>query len=98
MPDDVAQEHADRAADKATYRSSLSLAELPLAFVEDDRLARVLGELGRAVEARTQAQGRELAKPHAQERGITSCHQPERESAGQAEYRSMTFKRDATTS
>ncbi len=55
LPDDVLQEREDRAAYLAAHKTSLPLAELPLAEVEDDRLARVLGELGRAVEARTQA-------------------------------------------
>ena len=52
LPDDVLQESADRAEWLATHKAALPLAELPLAEVEDDRLARVLGELGRAVEAR----------------------------------------------
>ena len=52
MPDDVAQEREDRAAWLAEHKAALPLSELPLAEVEDDRLARVLGELGRAVEAR----------------------------------------------
>jgi hypothetical protein len=52
LPDDVAQEREDRAAYLAEHKAALPLAELPLASVEDDRLARVLGELGRVVEAR----------------------------------------------
>ena len=55
VPDDVAQEREDRVAYLAEHKASLPLAELPLAEVEDDRLARVLGELGRAVEARARA-------------------------------------------
>jgi len=49
------QERADRAAWLAEHKAALPLSELPLAEVEDDRLARVLGELGRAVEARARA-------------------------------------------
>lgn len=52
LPDDVAQERADRSAYVAAHKAGLPLAELPLAEVEDDRLAQVLGALGRAVEAR----------------------------------------------
>ena len=55
LPDDVAQEREDRTAWLAAHKAALPLAELPLAEVEDDRLARVLGELGRAVEARARA-------------------------------------------
>ena len=71
LPDDVAQEREVRAAYLAAHKASLPLAELPLLEVEDDRLARVLGELGRVVEARgTQARLRQ-----------------ERESAGRSEPR-----------
>jgi hypothetical protein len=52
LPDDVAQARGERAAYLAEHKAALPLSELPLASVEDDRLARVLGELGRAVEAR----------------------------------------------
>lgn len=55
LPDDVAQEREDRAAWLREQKAALPLSELPLAEVEDDRLARVLGELGRAVEAKAQA-------------------------------------------
>ena len=55
LPDDVAQEREDRAAWLREHKASLPLSELPLAEVEDDRLARVLGELGRAVAARARA-------------------------------------------
>ena len=50
-----AEAKADRAAWLAEHKAALPLAELPLAEVDDDRLARVLGELGRAVEARARA-------------------------------------------
>ncbi len=52
LPDDVVQEREDRAAWLREHKAALPLCELPLAEVEDDRLARVLGELGRAMEAR----------------------------------------------
>ncbi len=52
LPDDVVQERENRAAWLREHKAALPLSELPLAEVEDDRLARVLGELGRAVEAR----------------------------------------------
>ncbi len=55
LPDDVVQDHEDRAAYLAEHKAALPLAELSLAEIEDDRLARVLGELGRAVEARARA-------------------------------------------
>ena len=48
----------------AEHKASLPLSELPLAEVEDDRLARVLGELGRAVEARAARE---------QDRGSEAC-------------------------
>ncbi len=55
LPDDVMQAQEDRAAYLAAHKAALPLSELPLVEVEDDRLARVLGELGRAVEGRVRA-------------------------------------------
>jgi hypothetical protein len=55
LPDDVAQERETRAAWLRERKAALPLSELPLAEVEDNRLAQVLGELGRAVEARARA-------------------------------------------
>jgi hypothetical protein len=55
LPDDLVQEREERAAWLREHKAALPLAELPLAEVEDDRLARVLGELGRAVEAKARA-------------------------------------------
>ena len=52
LPDDVAQARADRAEWVRESKAVLPLAELPLAEVEDDRLARALGEMGQAVAAR----------------------------------------------
>lgn len=52
LPDDVAQAREDRAAWLAAHKATLPLSDLPLVEVEDEGLARVLGELGRAVEAR----------------------------------------------
>jgi hypothetical protein len=63
LPDDVVQEREERAAWIAAHKASLPLADLPLAEVEDDRLAGVLGELGRAVEAKARlVKERESAK------------------------------------
>ncbi len=63
LPDDVVAEHEDRTAYLATYKAALPLSELPLVEVEDDRLARVLGDLGRTVEARARhVQERESAR------------------------------------
>ncbi len=67
LPDDLVQEREDRAAYLATYKAALPLPELPLAEIEDDRLARVLGDLGRAVEAR----GRLGQERESAERGET---------------------------
>lgn len=53
LPDNVAQEQADQAAWVREQKATLPLSELPLVEVEDDRLARLLGEIGRIVEART---------------------------------------------
>ncbi len=76
LPDDVVQEREERAAWMREHKAGLPLAELPLLAVEDDRLARVLGELGRAVEARARAaqagqagqggRGREDGQEHGQ--------------------------------
>jgi len=82
LPDDVVHERAERAAWVAEHKASLPLAELPLVEVEDDRLARVLGELGRAVEARAHRQPG--AQPHLVQ---------ERESAS----RSETMARDSVS-
>jgi hypothetical protein len=63
LPDDVVQEREERARVLEEHKAALPLAELPLLELEDDRLARVLGELGRAVEARVcLGQERESAK------------------------------------
>lgn len=56
LPDDVAQEREDRAAWLAAQKASLPLSELPFAEIEDDRLARLLGELGRVVQERESAE------------------------------------------
>ncbi len=67
LPDDVVQEREDRAAWLREHKVTLPLAELPLAEVEDDRLARVLGELGRAIEASAQAQARAVRGTQAEQ-------------------------------
>jgi hypothetical protein len=61
LPDDVEEARDDRAAYLAEHKANLPLSELPLVEVEDDRLARVLGELACAVEARSMKE-RESAK------------------------------------
>jgi hypothetical protein len=58
LPEDVVQEREDRAAWVREHKAALPLSELPLVEVEDDRLARVLGELGQAVERRAREQAR----------------------------------------
>jgi hypothetical protein len=65
LPDDVTQEHEERHQVLKDYKAALPLSELPLAEVEDDRLAQVLGQLGRAVQEResakqTETQAKEL--------------------------------------
>ncbi len=70
LPEDVVHEREERAAYLAEHKASLPLSELPLAEVEDDRLARVLGELGRAVEARA-AQARLEQERESGQRGET---------------------------
>ena len=63
LPDDVMQEREERAAWLAQHKASLPLFELPSAEIEDDRLAKALGELGRAVETRARlVQERESAR------------------------------------
>ena len=52
LPDDVTQEREDRAAWVAAHKAALPLSELPLLEVENKGLARMLSELGRAVETR----------------------------------------------
>ncbi len=78
LPDDLTQEHEERAAWIADHKASLPLAELPLVEVEDDRLARVLGELGRAVEARA----------------VQARLEQERESAKQGENETKGLRED----
>ncbi|WP_218013926.1 helix-turn-helix domain-containing protein [Rubellimicrobium rubrum] len=56
LPEDMVQEQEDRATWLREHKAALPLSELPLVEVEDDRLARLLGELGRAVEARARQQ------------------------------------------
>ena len=51
----MAQEREDRAAWLAEQKASLPLSELPLVEIEDDRLAGLLGELGRVVQERESA-------------------------------------------
>jgi hypothetical protein len=54
-PDDAVWNRENRAAEVAAQKVVLPLSELPLVEVEDDRLARVLGELGRFVQERESA-------------------------------------------
>ncbi len=90
LPDDLVQEREDRAAYLATHKAALPLAELPLVEVEDDRLARVLGELGRAVEARGVAV--RAVQARAQQDATPARLEQECESARQAELRSTLLK------
>ncbi len=85
LPDDVVQERQDRAAWLREHKAALPLSELPLVEVGDDRLARVLGELGRAIEARAVRAAQE------QESAAPVCLGWERESAKRAALRSTTF-------
>ncbi len=63
LPDDVVQEREDRAVYIAAHKAALPLSKLPLVEVEDDRLARVLGDLGRAIAERARpVQERESAR------------------------------------
>jgi hypothetical protein len=96
LPDDIVQEREDRAAYLAQHKADLPLAELPLVEVVDDRLAHVLGELGRAVEARGVAA--RAAQARAQQGGAPAllALEQERESATQAELRSTFFKAATT--
>jgi hypothetical protein len=55
LPDDVLHERVERAAWVAEHKAGLPLSELPLLEVEDDSLARVLADLGRAVQERESA-------------------------------------------
>ena len=55
LPEDVAQAREEKTAWLREHKAPLPLTELPLVEVEDDRLARVLGEFGRAVEVRARA-------------------------------------------
>lgn len=69
LPDDVAQEHQERAAWAREHKAGLPLSELPLVEVEDERLARLLGELGRAVEAKARVQGSPAKERESARRG-----------------------------
>jgi len=55
LPDDVQHAQELRASEMAAHRASLPLDELPLFEVEDDRLGRLLANLGRSVQERESA-------------------------------------------
>ena len=55
LPDDVQSTREIHAHEVAAHRASLSLEELPLFEVEDDRLGQLLAGLGRAVQERESA-------------------------------------------
>lgn len=66
LPDDVRHARELRASEIAAHRASLPLDELPLFEVEDDRLGRLLANLGRAVQERESAkQAESQAKKNA---------------------------------
>lgn len=52
LPDDVAQEQEDRAAEREGYKAALPLDELALTEVEDDVLGRLLAAMGRHIRER----------------------------------------------
>ena len=52
LPDDLVQAQAERAAEREAYKAALPLDELPLFEVENDRLGRLLAELGRKLRER----------------------------------------------
>ncbi len=94
LPDDLVQTRENRAAYLAAHKATLPLSELPLVEVEDDRLAQVLGELGRALEAR--ARTAQAVEARAQHGTAQAGLAPERESARQAELRPTAFKGTTT--
>lgn len=55
LPDDIRHARELHASEIAAHRASLPLDELPLFEVEDDRLGRLLADLGRAVQERESA-------------------------------------------
>jgi hypothetical protein len=66
VPDDVLEAQKLHTSERATYRASLLLEELPGLEIEDDRLGRLLAELGRSVREResarrSESQAREIS-------------------------------------
>jgi hypothetical protein len=59
LPDDLAQEREAQAMEVAAMKASLSLEELAAVEVDDDRLGRLLGQLGRLVQERDPAKQEE---------------------------------------
>jgi len=59
LPDDVHHARELHASETAVYRASLPLDELPLFEVEDERLGRLLAEMGRTVQKRESAKASE---------------------------------------
>lgn len=55
VPEDVLDSHEQRRSEMAAYKAGLSLDELPLIEVKDDRLSRLLAQLGRSVQQRESA-------------------------------------------
>lgn len=55
LPDDVQHAREIQASEIATHRASLPLDELPLLEVEDNRLGRLLADMGRTVQERESA-------------------------------------------
>ena len=52
LPDDVAQEWEERAAEVAAYKATLPLAEFAVLQIADDRLGRLIAELGQRIQER----------------------------------------------
>jgi hypothetical protein len=55
VPEDVLDGHELRRSETAAYKAGLPLDELPLIEIEDDRLSRLLAQLGRSVQERESA-------------------------------------------
>lgn len=89
VPDDLHHAQEAQATERRAHKASLPLDELARHEVEDDRLARLLASMGRAVEARGQGRAQARAQDQAETRAPERA--PERESARQGEFRSTSL-------